>query len=450
MRSILALCLALLVSVYACAQDGLVLATIEWEPYVGSSVRDNGFVADVVRAALAAGGRGEPEARVLPWTRALKGTLSGKNAGVFPLYFTEERARIFHLSEPIPGGPLVLMKRADAPVDYSGKVTELRPYRIGVVTGYSNTPEFDAAAYLKKDAGPSDLANLKKLIHGRLDLIVIDRLVAERMLSRPELAKYRNEVEPVDPPLAIKPLYVAFSRAHPQGRAARDAFNTGLKTITENGTLKAVFERHGVGHVFAEQLQAQEPAAETPAPKAEAPKEEPVAETAEPAAAEAEPAGESYPDLPPVEADWDAPAMPEAEYERGVVMRFPRLPAELARQRAFYIELVYAAMKKTEDDFLYDYEKAAPSKAEYPTAAAQIAALGTADVEVVWYTANEKLQREFKAVQIPLADLGGPADRYLYFHKRESALAGQVKDALALMAKDGELKPIFEKYKAGF
>jgi polar amino acid transport system substrate-binding protein len=51
----------------------------------------------------------------------------------------------------------------------------MKQYTFGVVKGYVNTPEFDAAIFLKKVESASDEEYLRNLINGRVDLIFIDR-----------------------------------------------------------------------------------------------------------------------------------------------------------------------------------------------------------------------------------------------------------------------------------
>jgi polar amino acid transport system substrate-binding protein len=61
---------------------------------------------------------------------------------------------------------------------------ELQSKRIGVVRGYINTKMFDLATYLDKHEATTDHINLKKLYFKRLDLIVIDKNVADHLIEK--------------------------------------------------------------------------------------------------------------------------------------------------------------------------------------------------------------------------------------------------------------------------
>lgn len=113
----------------------------------------------------------------------------------------------------------------------------------GVVRGYLNTPAFDAADYLTKQASNDDSANLRLLVFGRIDLAVIDRRVAEYLI-RTQHPDYAERIEPMDPPLADNPLYIAFSRRSPRMREVLDTFNEGLAALQADGTVERLYARH--------------------------------------------------------------------------------------------------------------------------------------------------------------------------------------------------------------
>lgn len=61
-----------------------------------------------------------------------------------PEYYSEDLKKDFILSAPFPEA-LGLFKK-DKNIQFK-KIDDLKPYSIGVVRGYVNTAEFDAAAY---------------------------------------------------------------------------------------------------------------------------------------------------------------------------------------------------------------------------------------------------------------------------------------------------------------
>ena len=256
-RFLLAAMLAACLSMAAAAADKpaatrpvVRLASLEWEPYIGTKMPDQGYVAALIRAAFADQGM-KVEIEFYPWARALHLARTGAVDGLMPEYFNASRETEFEYSAGFPGGPLVLYKRRDTPIAFSadpGKQQDaalraLKAKRFGVVRGYLNTPVFDAATYLTKEEASDDATNLRKLVYGRIDLAVIDRRVAEHLI-RTEYPDYAAKIEPMSPPLADIPLYIAFSRASPRQAQARVAFNRGLAAMRADGRIDALYQRY--------------------------------------------------------------------------------------------------------------------------------------------------------------------------------------------------------------
>lgn len=228
----------------ASAQENtvLTLATLEWPPYVGEQLPGKGFTTAIVTEAFKRAGY-EVKISFMPWARVIQEVQAGKYDAAYPEYYSEERLQNFWLSEAFATGPLGFYKRKADPISYT-TLKDLQPYRIGVVLGYVNTPEFDAAEYLQKEAVNSDEQNLRKLLLGRIDLAVIDQFVAEYLIKTliPEGA---DTLEFMNPPLKEQPLHVIFARQVAGSEEKLQAFNAALKTMREDGTLDRILEEYG-------------------------------------------------------------------------------------------------------------------------------------------------------------------------------------------------------------
>lgn len=222
------------------------LSTLDWPPYIGAELPDHGHIYQIVEQAFS---RQNIAIKVqfLPWARAMEVARNGQVAGVFPEYHEARRKQDFAFSDPLPGGPIGFYKRRDHALAFSadprsdpGSVLQaLRDQRFGVVRGYVNSQAFDDADYLLKEEANSDEINLKKLGHGRVDLIVIDRYVARHLLAT-RLPQLAGQLEFMEPPLEYKPLYLAFSKQHPNWQRYLSAFNTALAAMREDGSLQAI------------------------------------------------------------------------------------------------------------------------------------------------------------------------------------------------------------------
>lgn len=219
----------------ASAQDKVIrLTSLEWPPYSGEKVKDQGASIAVVRAAAEAMGY-TLEVKFFPWERAVKMAQDPKSGfhGYFPEYHSDQVAKDFLLSQPIGSGPLGFVEQKSAPVTWT-TVADLKGKTIGTVAGYVNTAEFDAKAAkgeFKAEAVVDDLTNVRKVAAGRIPLAVIDKHVLNYMLqSDPSLAAVKGKVQFNAHLLEDKALYIAFQRT-PQGEASAKVINEGLKKI---------------------------------------------------------------------------------------------------------------------------------------------------------------------------------------------------------------------------
>lgn len=225
------------------AEGVIKLASLDWEPYIGPNMKDGGYVTEVIKEAYKRAGY-TVQIDYLPWARAVKMSKDGDYDGYMPEYYSEDLKKDFLLSAPFQGGPLGLFKKKTSKISFK-KIDDLKPYSIGVVRGYVNTAEFDAAAYLKKDEAKDDITNFKKLIAGRIDLIVCDKYVGEHILNT-DLKANAGEVEFMEPVLEQKDLYVCITKTAPDAQKKIDAFNSAVKQMVDDGTITKIMDKHGM------------------------------------------------------------------------------------------------------------------------------------------------------------------------------------------------------------
>ena len=218
------------------------MGTLNWPPYIGVSLENRGYVAEVVGEAFRRSGVAF-NFSFMPWARVVHMSKSGQLHGYFPEYDSPEVAAHSALSDPFPGGPVGFFKRRDTPIAFE-TLEDLKGYTIGVVRGYVNTRAFDGAAFLRKEAVVDDYANVKKLLKRRVDLIVCDKYVGRYILER-HFPEARGQVEFMDPPLELKALQVCFSKKVPGYRERVRRFNAGLRMMKADGSLDAIRRKHG-------------------------------------------------------------------------------------------------------------------------------------------------------------------------------------------------------------
>lgn len=180
----------------------------------------------------------------LPWTRVMKKGHAGKYDMILGAYYTKERARDFVYSHPIGKVELVFVKRAGEDIQFTS-LEALRPYRIGYIRGAASNPEFEQAAkdFLHVEYVSYYEYNIRKLLAGRIDLLVDKKFMVEKTL-REKYPEAVNKVEYLTPPLQSFAFHNMFPKIRPNHKMLLQMFNTGLLRIKENGILHQIYRRH--------------------------------------------------------------------------------------------------------------------------------------------------------------------------------------------------------------
>jgi polar amino acid transport system substrate-binding protein len=219
--------------------DTIKLTSLEWPPYTSASMKEQGASVAVAKAAFEAMGH-QLVVEFYPWKRAVHLAKEGKFDGYFPEYYSEELKQDFVLSDPMGSGPLGFAESSSKPISWS-TLDDLRKYKVGVVSGYVNTTEFDkmvAEKAIKASEASDDVKNLMKLSSGRTDLAVVDKNVLSYLLaSDPKLKTQAGKIQFNATLLEDKQLYVCFKKG-PRGEKLAGILNEGLKKIDVNAIMQ--------------------------------------------------------------------------------------------------------------------------------------------------------------------------------------------------------------------
>ncbi|NCT81600.1 MAG: transporter substrate-binding domain-containing protein [Comamonadaceae bacterium] len=214
----------------------------DWLPYSGErDGRAQGMTVDLVTAAFAALGiavQFEP----LPYARCMAST----RAGLLLACFNTTRTALIENDYLWPARPMfnerfLIYARADDPQPESPlQVRDLEGQSVAITRGYEYGSEFDANTRIHRVVTSHDENNFQLLLRGRARYTLAPEANTRLLLQRrPELAGRFQVVGA----LSYFGIYTAFSRQHPDARAALAAFDEGMKIITANGTARAIQER---------------------------------------------------------------------------------------------------------------------------------------------------------------------------------------------------------------
>lgn len=209
------------------------LVSLFWPPYVGKELPFGGIDTQLIRQALAQEGL-DLKVDFVPWTRALAMFESGMIDGIYPEY-PERGDKHTHcaMSQAYRTANLSIAEPVDKPITWD-QVRDLSRYRIGIVRGYLNTPEFDALVangLVRVEVEPTDVINLRKVAAQRIDGALIDPEVYRYMTENDvSLQPLLGLIQLNPKPLAERTLHICFLDTA-RGRSLRQVFHAGLKDL---------------------------------------------------------------------------------------------------------------------------------------------------------------------------------------------------------------------------
>ncbi len=216
------------------------LVSTEFPPYTGAALPGGGIACEITRAALRQVGL-TMSLQFRPWARALLEFQRGEHDGVIGAWRTPERERQMRFPSPLGiVNQIGFMARADARhrVDDLDRLAGLR---IGTVNGYANPERFERAR-LQVEPAVDDLANLRKLLAGRIDLILIDKGVGAHLIDT-QLREAVGRLVWLEPGITELPLYTVFSRTQTDGDRLTAALTRGLGDMQSSGRLAELVRR---------------------------------------------------------------------------------------------------------------------------------------------------------------------------------------------------------------
>ncbi|MBW3698059.1 transporter substrate-binding domain-containing protein [Vibrio sp. T187] len=207
------------------------LASGEWYPYLSQSLRNGGYVAQIVVEAYELEGY-EVELIYLPWARGFQKVSSGDIDGTFVYSKTPSRQKVVLFSDEILSVPIAIFYRSNLNFNWND-VNDLQGLKIGGVLGYDyGVSKFEHDKTIVIDRIENQMGNYRKLLAGRLDILFEFPEVGESFIER---LGVQDQISMHPTPLVEKSYSLIITKKSKRSDELLSAFNRGLKKLKAKG-----------------------------------------------------------------------------------------------------------------------------------------------------------------------------------------------------------------------
>jgi len=221
------------------ADNTITIASGEWSPYISADLPNYGITSHIVSEAFALAGI-RVEYHFLPWKRGMELARAGELHATLGWAITEERKKDFWFSqEPIAIDRTVFFYHKDSPINWESIWSQSKKHRVGATIGYDYGEKFnnsEAVGHFLVQRYAEDKIGLHHLLKKQIDFFPIDVFVAKHIL-RQHFPLKQKQFSYVETPLYEGPLYLLFSKQHPESQQLKMRFDEGIKKLRESGRL---------------------------------------------------------------------------------------------------------------------------------------------------------------------------------------------------------------------
>jgi len=218
----------------------LQMLVIEYPPLACvESGKLSGVVPEVVRAIQARLNDTSPMIPT-PWLRGYEQAQKRPMQAIFPIVRIPEREKLFKWVGPVFGEGDYFFKRKGSPLVIQTIEGAKNVGRIAVRKGAYTHQALEAAGFDNLDVGPSYCSSYRKLMEGRVDLVLLGEKTYPFMVKRHDLDP--DLFERTNVKFADSTAWIAFSLDVPD--ATIEAWQDVLGTLWDKGTVQEIMERN--------------------------------------------------------------------------------------------------------------------------------------------------------------------------------------------------------------
>lgn len=182
--------------------------------------------------------------KIYPWKRVLSNMKNGIGDGVPFIYFKRERTEFLDYTDPvITTGLAVYFSTEKQPPAFFSAVSDLKPYTIGLVSGYRHCADFETAidTYgLEISYARNIELNFRKLAAGRFDCFIESEILVAPLFNSGAVDKAKFKTVPNE--FCKDTFHFAFSKQS-SARGIIPEINKAIKAMQRDGSIDRIMGR---------------------------------------------------------------------------------------------------------------------------------------------------------------------------------------------------------------
>lgn len=219
-----------------------------WPPYILGEIgrpATGGVAVNFARELLKRLGF-QMDTMLYPWEECLRMIHEHTADIVFPLIQTTERSGYMTFSQTvfISHDRVWYLRRRGEPVQWQ-LMSDLYPYRVATIRGYSHGVDMDKAIEENKFKevfyGADHLENIDKLMNNEVDLMIADEQVMQDIIRRHP--KWRDKFSFARKAISKSQYKIAFSKGSKLSSRIDD-INLEIKRMRSDGSLRKIFSNY--------------------------------------------------------------------------------------------------------------------------------------------------------------------------------------------------------------
>ena len=212
------------------------VATGEYPPYLGAELPcgrlANGMLEQIANTADL-----DLSFDFMPWKRSFELLRRGDH-NILSFWSEIPDADGLVKVGPVVTGRMTLFHLADTPIPKFDHISDVSGLTIGTIKGFTYDPDFWAhveSGAIDVDAAQTDVANMKKLLAGRIDAVIIDELVGRATLLAHFSAEDQAKIVISDSTIVNIDSFFWVAASEASGQSLATQLQATFDSMVENG-----------------------------------------------------------------------------------------------------------------------------------------------------------------------------------------------------------------------